>query len=444
MTTPARSVSPVAKKKKHPFDAVSLLTIYLVALYAFPSAGAIAAIGSVGRPSTLIGLVCLAWWILATIQRRRPRLGPAQPVRIALAVFLIIALLSYAAAHARGLPPGETTVTDSGLIRLASFAGVALLTMDGIQSKERFLTLLQRVAIGGAATATLGILQFATGEQLLAGVALPGFTSNGFGLEERGDLIRASAMAAHPLEYAAVLGCALPLALNRALFVSTATAAVRWYSSAAILVASLFAVSRSAVLSVVLGVAFLFPSWPKKTRGYLMIAAVFLLGVVYVLVPGMFGTLRSLFAGSDASTNSRLHSWGPALEIWSAHPFIGRGFGTLLPRYRILDNAYLGLLVELGVLGLAAFVALVVAAFVVSLRASRRTADVALRTQTRALTASLSVAALLVALFDAFSFTMAAGTLALIVGLCGASSVVCATSRPASKDTNHGGTVPTS
>lgn len=421
----ATSTETRQQRQRWSFDAVSMLTVYMTVLYAFPSGASLTALSSVGRPSTIVGLLCLAWWGFLVVQRSEPIAQRRQPVRIALAVLVVSILVSYIVANSHGLPMDERSPADSALIRLASWVGPALLAIDGIKSTERLVTLLHRVALAGAATATLGLAQFVTGHELAAGLQLPGFTSQSSGLEGRGDFVRASGMAVHPLEYATALSAALPLALNAAIYLNHSGALRRWYPSAVNILASLLAVSRSAILGTVVGIAVLVPSWPRRTRGRVALGGVGILALVYVAVPGMIGTIRGMFSGGgDASTESRVDSWGTAFRIAREYVLVGRGLGTFLPTYRILDNGYLLMLIEIGVLGLSAFLAMVVAAVAVALRASRTCPDVALRNQVRALAASLCAVGMLALFFDVLSFPQAVGTLFLLVGAAGAAGNV--------------------
>ena len=72
-------------------------------------------------------------------------------------------------------------------------------------------------------------------------------------------------------------------------------------------------------------------------------------------VPGLLGTLTGLFTGisGDSSAQSRTDSYALAAAFISRRPIFGRGFLTFLPSYRILDNQYLGLAIETGVVGVA-------------------------------------------------------------------------------------------
>ena len=77
---------------------------------------------------------------------------------------------------------------------------------------------------------------------------------------------------------------------------------------------------------------------------------------LFVLAPGVLGTLQGLFVNisNDSSAASRTDSYGIAWDFIERHPVTGRGYGTFLPSYRILDNQYLLSMIEIGFLGLVA------------------------------------------------------------------------------------------
>jgi O-antigen ligase len=146
------------------------------------------------------------------------------------------------------------------------------------------------------------------------------------------------------------------------------------------------------------------------------------LAAVYVLLPGVLGTMLRLFTGisDDASARSRTDSYALALEFIGQHPVFGRGLSTFLPRYRILDNQYLGLLIEAGIVGLVAFLALLVTALVVALRLSRSLPDPSDRSLAHSLMATIACAALSCVTFDAFGFPQVSGVLFFAIGAIGA------------------------
>jgi len=356
-----------------------------------------------------------------------PLARPRQPVRIALAAFVAIAVLSYAVAQARGLPSNEVSPADSGLVRLVSWSGIVLVANDGITGRDRLVTLLHRITVLGGAFAVLGLLQFFTGQSLIADLALPGLSVDPgmSGIQIRGGFTRSSATASHPLEYAVVLSATLPLAMTFALEKSGLSAIGRSWATVATAVATVLSVSRSAIVGVVTALAVMAPTWSPRVRRSVLAAAAALAVAVYVFVPGVVGTLRGLFVGAsdDPSTTSRTSSYDIAFEISSRYLIVGRGPGTFLPAYRILDNQILGLLIEMGIVGLTAFLVLVGTAIVAAIR-SRRLADRLDAQLRQAIAAAITATTLLFAFFDALSFPMAGGVFFLLIGLAGAAANV--------------------
>jgi O-antigen ligase len=102
------------------------------------------------------------------------------------------------------------------------------------------------------------------------------------------------------------------------------------------------------------------------------------------------------------------------------NPIVGRAFGTFLPEYIIVDNQYLGLLVELGVLGLAMFLALIASGLSCAWRARRLAVDNEMRQMSQSVLASLAAIAATFAFFDGLSFPMAAAMLFVMLGVAGA------------------------
>lgn len=406
------------------WDAVTVLTLGMLLTCAFPSSLSIAALGPLGRPGVLWFLGAVLWWEWSQLQRPFPSVAQLKPVRRWLFVFLGVILVSYALTNFVGLAALEARAADSGLIRALSWIGILLIANDGITDRWRLLVFLRRVALIGALMSTLGLVQFATGQSIVSDINIPGFTSGSESgnVQSRAGFLRAAGTASHPLEYGVVLCMSLPLAITLALNEFKRGSVRRWLSVGAILVASALSVSRSALIGIAAAIIVLFPSWSKTVRIRAGLAAVAGVGMMYLLVPGMVGTVRGLFTGlsEDASTASRTNSVSAALEVAARTPVMGRGLGTFLPEYRILDNQYLLLLVELGAAGLISFILLIGAGIYCCERARRRFADRLMKQLSVAVMASLTAGALTFAFFDAFSFPMSAAYMFLMLGIAGA------------------------
>nr|WP_301538952.1 O-antigen ligase family protein [Nocardioides sp. zg-1230] len=197
-----------------------------------------------------------------------------------------------------------------------------------------------------------------------------------------------------------------------------------------------FSMSRSAYLCALAGMIVLAMSWDLRRRLRALAFLSVVSAVMYVMVPGLLGSIQGLFsnAGEDPSIASRTGSYDIAGAFISSSPWVGKGFGTFLPKYWILDNAYLGMTIESGLLGLLALLTLIVAGLV-SARgargvlqaeqdAGRAAGHDAGREEhvqyTQAVLASVAAGACGLAFFDAFAFPQTAGCFFLFIGIAGA------------------------
>jgi O-antigen ligase len=426
-------------------DATAILTAYLALLWFIPSPMVVQALGSAGSPANMLGVAIFMAWAWFTVRRSEPTGTGVQPVRAALLALLVVMLVVYAHAMAGPLPGDEISVADSGLLRLLGMAGVALMAADGIVSLDRHVVLLRRLAFAAGVVALLGLLQYATSQLYIDRIRIPGLVAgtSEWTLGSRSGFTRPSGTSTSPIEYGVVLGMTLPILIVCA----SVRSRYRWLYRAmlvAMMASIYFSLSRSAYLCAVAGVLVLALKWDNRRRLTAVGFVAVVTAVMYVSVPGLLGSIQGLFsnADEDPSIASRTGSYDIAGQFISSSPIIGRGFGTFLPKYWILDNAYLGLMIEAGAVGLLAFLTLVVCALV-----SARQARVDLEGRTddpsaadhalyaHAILASVAAGACGLAFFDAFAFPQTAGCFLLLIGLAGAA-------RRLTRETQPGGISP--
>lgn len=437
-TSEARS--PGAARIIHAPDATTVLSIYLVLLLAIPSDRGIAALGAAGSVSSLFALAMLLWWVWHNIRQIRPNeFRRVQPVRIMMFVFIGCVLASYVMGALHALPFVDGNSANMNLIDVASFAGVLLVSNDGIADRERFLVLLRRIAFIGGCYAVLGLAQFFTGLNIVDSISIPGLASGGTGgIDSRGGFVRPEATARHALEYAAVLSMILPISLTLAIHETRRSFLARWFPVAAIFMAAFLSVTRSALLGIVAVLVVLIPTWDRQVRRKAAWAGLGGAIALYLMVPGLSGTIIGMFSGADPSVDSRTDSFSAIGGYVEASPFLGRGLGTMSPEYRIFDNQYIVLLIEIGIVGLLAFIGLVGTAMLTSFM-RRRKPDPLIGALGPALCGAVLAGALLCAFFDAFHFPQSVGMLFLMLGLCGAHwNISQNVSRELADPVNHG------
>jgi O-antigen ligase len=268
-------------------------------------------------------------------------------------------------------------------------------------------------------------VQFFTGLDLTKYIVIPGlYTAPGYAnVQAFQGLLRPSATAIDPLELAAVLAMILPFAIHQARYAPSKARWWRWLQVGLISLGLLMTVSRTAVIGIVIVLAVLMPTWSRRERGRAYLVIIASVAATRAFVPGLIGTLRNLIlaTGSDTDTASRTSGLSAAGGFIAQHPWFGRGFGTFLPQtYRFLDDQYLGSLVETGIVGLLAILALFATGWSLARRARRASQIDEYRHLAQSLAASVAVAAVTFATFDALGFPMATGIAFLMLGCAGA------------------------
>lgn len=412
------------------FDAVTWLSLYLVVLFAVPSRLVVAPLGSAGALSMLMGLCSLGIWGLVRVGVWQPLDMELRPIRMALAVFLFTVGVSYAIAMSRPISRDEVSPADVALLCLLSWSGTLLIAHDGITRLSRLDTLIWRTAVCGGLMAALGLAQFATGQSFADRISVPGLTAvSGTGIAFRNGLVRPAGTATSPIEYGTLLGIILPLALHVA-FDPRRNLLVRWLPALAIGAVIAVSSSRSAYLSAVIAVLICLVGWSWPRRRVLLVLTFGGLAVAGAMAPRLFRSITGMFAGAseDPSIESRTGSYAVAWSFLSHHPWFGRGLGTFLPKYRIFDNEYMGLLVCVGVVGTVAFLALALVS-IAELTRALRSADPEHRGLAVALIAAVVSGFASLAFFDAFAFPMTMGTVFLVLGIAGATTRLVAEER---------------
>jgi len=405
------------------WDAVRLLRLEVLLLFVLPAGLVVGPLGGVGSPARVLGLALFMCWACFLLT---PGLGvrPCVPLRLALASMWAATLGSYTLLHRNPVVAIEATSSDSFIILLLAFSGVALTAAECLRTREEILAVI-RVAVAGAAfSAAVALLQF-LGFDLtvyLAKIPLLTIHSRISGLSSRGGFNRPAGTAIHPIEFGVVTAVALAFAVHLLLYDSEVRPWRRWLCFGVIAIAVPISLSRSALVVAAIVVGYFFAGVPAAVRAR---CGVFLAGFgafIFMAVPGLLGTLRGLvLAGqSDDSISTRTSDYAVVARYVRPNPWFGRGPGTFLPSYRILDNQYLLTLIETGTVGLIALIILFSATGSLG-RAARRhsvnTADQNLSQMFRAAGAGVLVS---LATFDALSFPTLTTFSALWLGLAGA------------------------
>jgi hypothetical protein len=406
-------------------DGCAVLTLLVVLLLLVPQDYVLVGpLKSVGSPAILVSLVALAIWASSRILNLSEAVE-LHPVRWVLVAFTIAALTSYAAGMTRELTTAEQASADRVVFPLLGLLGVALLAVDALGGRDRITTLLQRLVLVGGVAAFVGILEFSfSGFNFREVMLLPGLTANvDLVSHTRSGFDRVTAGASHPIEFSVVTAALVPLALHFSLHANEGR---RWpYSLAlvALLIAVPMSVSRSGFLTLAVGLSVYAVALSPRGRFNALVLGLLGLGLFRAAVPGLLGTVRSLFSdvGTDPSIAGRTDDYQMIPVLMEGHWWFGRGLGTFLPDvYFFLDNQYLASLLQEGVVGLSAFIALHVVGLGVARGVRHRSSDPALRSEAQAMAATIVALAVAALTFDALSFRQSAFLLFLMIGCAGA------------------------
>lgn len=429
-TVPARTSSS-GWARRAGLDVTTIFTGYLAFLLAVPATMVVESLGTIGAPATILSLMALVWYIWHHLQRSEAEDTGSSPVRRAAIAFLAVMLIVYGHAMTTFIPVSESPNADSSMLRALGMMGIVLVITDGLGSAERWHTLMRRMVIAGALVSCLAILQFFTHQVWIDRLSIPGLTPPTVAeVGQRGAFTRPSATATNAIELGALLAMFLPMA-----FTSAQTArrhkVLAWVPVGLMGFAALVSLSRTAIICVAIGMVLLVPAWSRRAKIQLVVLAPFLLMAVGIAVPGLLGTLRGLFtgAGKDSSVDSRTNSYAVAFSYVARHPFLGRGYGTFLPSYWILDNAWLQMLIGAGAIGTLAFLLLVLqglrsarsAERMFSARSHGDDRAHANALLARSVMAGTAAGAVSLLFFDGLSFPQSAGAIMLMLGLAGAS-----------------------
>jgi O-antigen ligase len=381
------------------------------------------------EPYRLLVAFIVAGWTASLLVDPRVRLqrtGLELPVGL-----IIVSVLGSIVANAGRVSEREPVVV-KGVTFLLSFFLLLFLIASVVRTREQIDRLLQVLVGGGAVLAGFAILESRTQYNLfshLSGI-VPLLEQADFSVasSEEGRGARAFASAQHPI----ALGAALAMLLPPAVYLLRRSRRVYWWVAIGLLgLGSLATLSRTSVLMLVaVAGAFLWLR-PKQTRRLwpLLIPAVL---AVHVIIPGTIGTLRSAFfpeGGLIAEQSSnpgqrgqgRIADLGPSLSEFAETPLVGQGFSTRIvdrahPSDQILDDQWLGILLETGIVGFVGWLMLL-------LRPIRRLGRAAKDDDSdrgwlcAALAASLVTYAVGMITFDAFAFIQVNFVLFILLGL---------------------------
>jgi hypothetical protein len=295
----------------------------------------------------------------------------------AVLVFVAIAVLSILLNLDRIELLGEREVAVKKLLLLLSYVAFFFVVSSAVRVSELrnfgklFLTLAALAAIGTLLEYRVGINVFYDWSAAL----LPDFfqvaTDKVDPAFERANVTGPSG---HGLAVATMLAIALPFALAWGMEARTSRERLFYYCVAALVFAGGIAtVRKTAAIVPMAAIATLVVFRPRRMIRLAPLGLV-LLVFVQAAAPGAAGAIKSQLESLDSrqSTKGRTADYEAVVPDLRTHLIIGRGYGTYEhDKYRILDNEYLALMISVGIIGFAAFLAMMLGVVAVAARPIR-------------------------------------------------------------------------
>jgi hypothetical protein len=314
-----------------------------------------------------VALLVLGWTASLLVDPRTKfrRTGFEAPIAL-----IIIGMLSSIVANS-GRVANVSAAVNKSLMFFLSFLLVLWLIASVVRRLDQVELLVKTLVLGGAVVAVFAVVEARTGFNvfnhlsrvipILNGGSIEGPEFIRFGTGK----LRVFGSAEHPIALSAALAMLVPLAI----YLARRYEQRRWAACAvALVVACASTVSRTGiVMLVVMGVVFLWLR-PRETRR-LWPAILPALVVVHFALPGTLGSIKHSFmpagglvaeqqAQAGQSGSGRLADLGSGLQEWKLEPLFGQGYATRVVNVRsteaqnnIVDNQWLGTLLELGAVG---------------------------------------------------------------------------------------------
>jgi len=344
-----------------------VLGLFLIAFFLpFERIGAVDIGGITVRIHQLLALASLAAWVVSGLLRKKWQLS------VSLAYVPLLLLFTVAVVGYLNAPNPERTLTVTLFTLFTVVAGMVLPIL--IQTRSQLETYLRYLFVGALLVSLFGVFQF-VGDFVGLPTEITGlrdqYTKDILGFP------RVQSTTLEPLYFANYLFAPLFVAL--ALFLSKQTVFTRWklLGLTSLLGLNVFlTVSRGAYIGLGVGLAVLGVLYFRRFLKPGLAGGIAGVGLIAVVVGSQLLRLQDVFENfwehtvgifAGASFVERVDTFQIAVENWRLEPWFGFGMGSFGPLaahqpyaqpetgWAIVNNEYLELLVETGVLGLGFF-----------------------------------------------------------------------------------------
>jgi hypothetical protein len=423
------------------FNPVTLVGVYIAACFAIPSR-----FGLAGLSLTMVlGAAALILWLLLRALNGPAPARRSEKVTLWLGVFVVVKLLGYANAHLHFLRPGHATAVDRQLILILTMVGIGLYVGDVARNPRHRRMIIDLVVAGAAFMALTAVLEKWAAIDVATWFDLP-FITDGARIDGEGALFapdrlgieRVFGTATGPIEFAAMLSAIIPLAAHLA--IHGRARMERWLGGVAgllIVVGLPMSVSRTAVVGFFVAGLLTIIGLERRYRAQALLGFGVGVAVLLFVFPAVsnatFGLISDFTGrtGTGVGIEGRTDDYDHVAALIRDRPVLGRGLGVHNPnetqlidgervRAFYLDNQFLTELVNGGVVGFLATIALPLTGIRAGRRARALARDPVDAHLAYSVACALGVLTLTWAFFDAFAFRASTGLFFLLLGVAGA------------------------
>jgi O-antigen ligase len=390
---------------------------YLALLFTVPAKFVVPGFGAAGAPASLVG-VGMFGLLVAGFFHYRSLSIPVSPIAVALVAYGTVVLAGYVNARSRPISALAGSTSDRAMITFVSLFGVAFFVIALIRGAAGVGRVLDIVLLMASFMCAVGLIQFFIGVDVTRFLKPPGLVANSPGIEavaQRSIFNRPFGTALHPIEFGVVTAALVPIGIARAI---TTSSRYSWAVTLLLAFSALISISRSAVLALAVMFLVMLAGLGWRQRGNFVIGTLVFTVVAGSAVPGLIGTLQSMFAQADTdpSVQARIARTPEVLRLMSEYPWFGRGYGVFTPsEYLLLDNEIQKLAIEIGVIGVGALLLFILTIAWTAVRVGQMRPD--LKLTAYALLASALSILISSYTFDAFFYHILSGVLYLNIGL---------------------------
>jgi hypothetical protein len=316
--------------------------------------------------------------VFAATRAMHRRTGPRRrltPVEVAVLTFGGVALLSIVLNIDRIYQQNQVGFVEKGFSQLIAYGGLFFLVIATVRPEEMpafsrlILALTCLTALGALYESRTGYnIFFAWSTTVLhpiATIAHP--LTNIHPLYGNKTVVGPTQ---HGLALASMLTMGLPFAVQPLVDARGPSERLRYLLVIGLILAADLATYRKTAMFAPLAAFTVLAVYRRQILRWTPIALIVLIPAIHFASPGALGGFNNLLPTSSNGdyTDGRAGDYAAVAPDILNNAIIGRGYGTLdttnWRTYRILDNQYLGTLFVVGVVGLAAYLAIVVTALI--------------------------------------------------------------------------------